>query len=409
MVLSASSGSGLLGQFTPLVHSGRNVTKRVLDLDRTLFSGQAFTWEKDPAAAEFWGVACSNYLEFKYGPEDVVLWRGYSKRSSRDEIANWLIDYFALNLDYDEVFKDICDKDPKFKDRFEVSRGHRVMRQDPWECFIGFLCSQNNNIKRISQMVKSICKSFGDVIIENTDRGTFYEFPTPEVLAELSETSLNNLGFGYRSKYIINSSKQLLKLGGREYLSSLRPSDQRSKERKLPESLTQFAGVGPKVCDCVSLFALDRLDTVPVDTHMYQYCKRAYNYTGSYEGVRKVLQDRLGGKYAGIGHSFVFHNEIAPQNKESDGLLKKGSEIEVKEEKSKEKTVSKAKSGIPKMDKVDTAVIKHAKSDISSEITVTSKIQTRAMKRSNPPEITSEDELQLSKARKIKPNEKPSK
>jgi N-glycosylase/DNA lyase len=30
----------------------------------------------------------------------------------------------------------------------------RILRQDPWEALVGFICSSNNNIARISQMVR---------------------------------------------------------------------------------------------------------------------------------------------------------------------------------------------------------------------------------------------------------------
>jgi hypothetical protein len=36
----------------------------------------------------------------------------------------------------------------------------------------------------------------------------------------------------------------------------------------------KLSGVGQKVADCVSLFSLDKLDLVPVDTHVYQIAQR---------------------------------------------------------------------------------------------------------------------------------------
>jgi len=34
--------------------------------------------------------------------------------------------------------------------------GLRVLRQDPWECLVSFICSSNNNIARIMQMLAKL-------------------------------------------------------------------------------------------------------------------------------------------------------------------------------------------------------------------------------------------------------------
>jgi len=44
-------------------------------------------------------------------------------------------------------------KAPKFM-------GVRMLRQDPWENLISFICSTNNNISRIGQMVSSLTSTY---------------------------------------------------------------------------------------------------------------------------------------------------------------------------------------------------------------------------------------------------------
>lgn len=56
------------------------------------------------------------------------------------------------------------------------------------------------------------------------------------------------------------------KNGGESWLRSLRT---KSKE-DAKTALVSLSGVGPKVADCISLFSLDHLEVVPVDTHVWK-------------------------------------------------------------------------------------------------------------------------------------------
>ena len=55
-------------------------------------------------------------------------------------------------------------------------QGMRCLRQDPWECTLSFICSQNNNIKRITQLVAAFRDNFGPQI--NADGVNLHAFPT---------------------------------------------------------------------------------------------------------------------------------------------------------------------------------------------------------------------------------------
>lgn len=55
--------------------------------------------------------------------------------------------------------------------------------------------------------------------------------------------------------------------GASKWLTSLRESPSRSEVQK---ELTELMGVGRKVADCIALFSLDKLDIIPVDTHVWQ-------------------------------------------------------------------------------------------------------------------------------------------
>ncbi len=63
--------------------------------------------------------------------------------------------YHYLNLDPNltELYEDWSSKDANFRRRAPKFTGIRILKQDAWEALVGFICSSNNNIIRISQMV----------------------------------------------------------------------------------------------------------------------------------------------------------------------------------------------------------------------------------------------------------------
>lgn len=72
------------------------------------------------------------------------------------EMRTVLRDYFQLDrVRLEECYKRWSSADPNFKRRSQFLEGIRILRQDPWENLISFICSSNNNIARISQMVRT--------------------------------------------------------------------------------------------------------------------------------------------------------------------------------------------------------------------------------------------------------------
>lgn len=76
-----------------------------------------------------------------------------SNAVDEDNTEELLRDYFNLSIDLTKLYKTWSELDPVFMKKAPKFLGVRILRQDPWENLISFICSTNNNISRISQMV----------------------------------------------------------------------------------------------------------------------------------------------------------------------------------------------------------------------------------------------------------------
>ena len=115
------------------------------------------------------------------------------------------------------------------------------------------------------------------------------------------KTAYDKLGYGYRSEFIRGASESLF--SGRLDLGdfcSLTTKD-------LKKSLMKIKGVGPKVADCVSLFAYHRTDAFPVDT----WIEKVYaEDLGGKQKDRNKITAELEEKYgenSGYIQQYVFH------------------------------------------------------------------------------------------------------
>ncbi|CBZ37671.1 8-oxoguanine DNA glycosylase, putative [Leishmania donovani] len=226
----------------------------------------------------------------------------------------------------------------------------RHVRQDLHSCLFSFLCSQNNNVTRITGMIYALSRTYGDHLCDvqlatgevqeprksaadtrskvpqtqfqsdaaatrrdaiaspslrshssstnSAEWLSVYSFPSLEQLAAATEDTLRNLGFGYRSKYIVeavnfirtqlppqalqdkkavkgkmHSPPHLIQQHGACYRNGFYSavlSHHNYHHQHQRDMLLLLPGVGRKVADCVALFALNRTHIVPVDTHMAQ-------------------------------------------------------------------------------------------------------------------------------------------
>lgn len=204
--------------------------------------------------------------------------------SGNDNTEDLIRHYFNLEPNLSELYEQWAAADKNFKKKALQFTGIRILRQDAWEALVSFICSSNNNIARISQMVEKLCVNYGP-LIGHIDEQPYHDFPMPSALTGQGvEARLRELGFGYRAKYIFRTAVMVANEREEGWLDSLRNPERpafgkspipagkmqeqgRTGYRQAHEGLLELQGVGPKVADCVCLMGLGWGEAVPVDTH----------------------------------------------------------------------------------------------------------------------------------------------
>ena len=301
-----------------------------------LTTGQCFHWtalseSKDNDSA--WGVHnatdwigilrtrndSSLVIRLRETPSTVLFHALYSPPDwTTSDIRQHLRDYFQLDVvsvvDLYQSWSKRCDRLRRIA---QAIPGLRMVEQDPFECLVSFLCSSNNNIPRITQMLQRIRKEYGTPLLEFQGE-TLYSFPSLSTLREkATEKDLRGTcRMGYRAKYLIKTMEILHELGDEKYLYSLRENE---NANEVQTALIKFSGVGRKVADCVALCSLRAVDAVPVDVHVWNIARRDYGMDEvvssasltpkTYGEVATRLRQQFP-DYSGWAHALLFAAEL---------------------------------------------------------------------------------------------------
>jgi N-glycosylase/DNA lyase len=146
-----------------------------------------------------------------------------------------------------------------------VTRGIRLLTQDPWEVLISFIVSQNNNIPKITRSIERLARALGEPLGEGA-----YAFPAPAALAGAQHRTLRSCLLGYRVPYVRTAARLVAE--GRVDLEALRTMP----EAAVRETLWALPGVGDKVGECILLFAFGHQTAFPVDVWVKRAVERFY-------------------------------------------------------------------------------------------------------------------------------------
>lgn len=268
--------------------------------------GRIVSLRQDPTHLHYRSYFPSGPPALPTPPSSVPASRREESCEKVDDTEALISNYFNLDLNLTDLYEQWSTADKNFKKKAPQFTGIRILRQDAWEALISFICSSNNNIARISQMVciylsslvyffllkksffvpqvEKLCLNYGP-LIGYIDKKPYHDFPTPQALIGRDvEARLRELGFGYRAKYIYQTALTVANDREEGWLNSLRnpecpsfgaspvPTGEmaeggREGYRRAHEYLLELQGVGPKVADCACLMGLGWGEAVPVDTH----------------------------------------------------------------------------------------------------------------------------------------------
>ncbi len=261
--------------------------------------GQCFRWNKNEDGT-YTGVVKNSVINVKED-ENKIVFSGVCKDG---DFKEFIKQYFDLETDYLVYKEKLSQVDRYLKESIEFGSGIRLLKQDLWECIISFIISANNNIPRIKKIIEKLSLNYGEKIEFNNN--IYYSFPSPERLSKATIEDLRKMGLGFRDKRIYNTTKMIL-----EKQIDLEKISNMENTHLMREELLKLDGVGPKVADCILLFALKRMDVFPIDVWVRRVMNDLYIHNENEEKVnKKELLDLAESKFLGlqgIAQQYLFY------------------------------------------------------------------------------------------------------
>lgn len=288
-----------------------------INIEDTLYSGQSFLWNRINGHEHcFSSIIQGTPIVISQLDDEII--RVYSPDDGIGgaSLPERLRTYLTMDIDNRNLFDDrFIKRYPVVAALVKEYSGLKLLRQDPFETTITFMCAQGIGMTLIRRQIALLCERFGTpcTMEFRGQKHRLYRFPDPASLAAapvpvLQGCTNNNYRRAVNIKRVAGAAAS-----GRLDFGKL-GSGELPLER-LRETLCGFEGIGPKIADCIALFGLGRFDAFPIDTHVRQYLAEWFgirtasnaltekNYLRLQEDIRTILKPELSG-YAG---HLLFH------------------------------------------------------------------------------------------------------
>ena len=276
-----------------------------LDLEASLLGGQAHRWRRE--GDWYCGVLRGNLLLVRQQGQTIEF---HGSPAPPEALTSLIHSHLRLEDDLGAIQADLAG-DANVAAQVQRYPGLRVLRQEPWECLVAYICSANSNIETIHLNMERLSNEFGKPLaLPNPQPSPAGEglicrhtFPTPVDLAEAGEIELRRLKLGFRAPYVhqaaIAVAEKRLDL---DYLVAA-PYPEAKAE------LMALKGIGDKIADCISLMSLEKMEAFPIDVWVRRALADWYFPDQKAPTNRVMLEWAQGyfGRYAGYANQYLFH------------------------------------------------------------------------------------------------------
>ena len=273
-------------------------TNHPFHLQNCLEGRQDFRWRRLPNA--YHSVILNNTLIHIRQTEDRLTYR-----STPDaDLTDLLHSYFRLDDDLDAIYSDIAARDDHIAKLIQKYPGVRLMRQpDPWECLVSYICSARAAPPRITHRVETIATQLGRPLTLNGE--TRHTFPDPATVLTAGLDRLQQMTLGFQR--VPHAIIQAAKLIHDRSLDLHRLAQPDIPYHEAIVQLTNLYCVGPKIANCVALFALNKTEAFPVDSRVRNTVKRLYpsQIHSTDDQIVSWAQD-LFGPHTGYANQFLY-------------------------------------------------------------------------------------------------------
>lgn len=244
----------------------------LLNLEYTLSNGQMFRWRQ---TNDGWWDAITGARMIRIRP--LVLGAGGVDKFEYQTLPgapdpDFINRFFRLDVDLEALYTSWREADPYLGSLADRFRGLRIALQEPEGCLLSFICSTANFIPRIMKAIAIIARTWGEPIVGVGGAVMSHAFPQASVLAGLDPFVVSEKsGLEWRAGNLVKVAQQVAARPG-GWLRELGKLDYATARGELQ----RIDGVGPKIADCVCLFALAKDQAVPVDTHVWQLTRDRY-------------------------------------------------------------------------------------------------------------------------------------
>ena len=225
---------------------------------------------------------------------------------AENDATDLLRRYFRLDDELDSARAELGSVDVRIGELVKRHPYLRVLRQpDPWECMVAYICSANNNVDRIGKIVETIAVQLGQPVKLGSE--VRHTFPSPAAVLEAGEKKLEKMGLGLERHVKIVAAAKKVCSGELDLQRLAQPQTPYIQAKR---ELMECHGVGPKIADCIALFALDKPEAFPMDV----WIRRAL---GAYfpglnlpagPGLIRWAQDHFG-RNAGLASQLLFRTQ----------------------------------------------------------------------------------------------------